>query len=153
MSYLTVEQANVIVKQLYMSNDMDRVFWESLSNDDKNVLLNNATKLIDNKRCLWKGSKFSTKQEHAFPRMIFRGIPTRCIVIEIDNTFLQGIVELAIESWQYMHSDEYKMLQNGVSSYKVKDASITFSDGTKNNVLGIPRDIWNNYFAQYSDIC
>ena len=140
-AYLTVEQADVIVKQLYVSNDTSRIFWEGLSNDDKAVLLNNATKLIDNKRCLWKGRKYDVNQEHQFPRMIYRGIPTKCTIINLDNTFFEGIVELTIASWQYTHSDEYKMLQNGIASYKVKDASISFSGGTKNNVLGIPKDI------------
>ena len=153
-AYLTVEQADVIVKQLYVSNDTSRIFWEGLSPDDKAILLNDATKLIDNKRLLWKGRKYDVKQqEHQFPRMIYRGIPTKCTIVEIDDTFLQGIVELAIASWQYMHSEEFKLMQNGVSSYKVKDASISFAGGTKNNVLGIPKAIWDTYFAQWSDIC
>lgn len=152
-SYLTVEQADVIVKQLYVSNDTSRIFWESLSPDDKAVLLNDATKLIDNKRCLWKGRKYDVNQEHQFPRMIYRGIPTKCTIVEIDDTFLQGVVELAIASWQYKNSEEFRLMQSGVSSYKVKDASISFSGATKNNVLGIPKDIWNTYFAQWSDIC
>ena len=152
-AYLTVEQADVIVKQLYVSNDTSRIFWEGLSPDDKAVLLSNATKLIDNKRCLWKGRKYDVKQEHQFPRMIYRGIPTKCTVVEIDDTFLQGVVELAIASWQYKQSEEHKLMQNGVSVYRVKDASISFSGETKNNVLGIPKDIWDTYFAQWSDIC
>ena len=152
-TYLTVEQADVIVKQLYVSNDTSRIFWEGLSHDDKEVLLNNATKIIDNKRLLWKGRKYDIKQEHQFPRMLYRGIPTKCTIVEIDDTFLQGVVELAIASWQYKNSEEFKLMQNGVSSYKVKDASISFSGGTKNNVLGIPKDIWDTYFSQWSDIC
>lgn len=152
-AYLTVEQADVIVKQLYVSNDTSRIFWESLSPDDKAVLLNDATKLIDNKRCLWKGRKYDVNQEHQFPRMIYRGIPTKCTIVEIDDTFLQGVVELAIASWQYKNSEEFKLMQSGVSSYKVKDASISFAGGTKNNVLGIPKDIWDTYFSQWSDIC
>ena len=150
-AYLTVEQADVIVKQLYVSNDTSRIFWEGLSPDDKAVLLSNATKLIDNKRCLWKGRKYDVKQEHQFPRITYRGI--KCTIAEIDDSFLQGIVELAIELEQYKHSEEFKLMQNGVSSYKVKDASISFSGATENNVLGIPKDIWDTYFAQWSDIC
>lgn len=152
-SYLTVEQADVIVKQLYVSNDTSRIFWEGLSPDDKAVLLNNATNLIDNKRLLWKGRKYDVNQEHQFPRMIYRGIPTKCTIVEIDDTFLQGVVELAIASWQYKNSEEFKMMQNGISVYRVKDASISFSGATKNNVLGIPKCIWDTYFAQFSDIC
>lgn len=65
-TYITIEQANEYVVSHFVSTDAQRIAWESLQNDDKEVYLRKATEQIESIR--YTGVCKDSGQALSFPR-------------------------------------------------------------------------------------
>lgn len=149
-SYISVEDAdNLIHTRLLSTNDL-RVLWDSLSEDDKEVLIRSVTEKYDTDAMIYIGKKVSPEQTLQFPREIEPNRIVECPTPVKVGLLMQGLRDVADAS-----SEESQLIENGVTSYKIKDASISFDVSEKNKaktVCGIYKDIWYKYFSTYSYI-
>lgn len=150
-SYMTLEEANRIVEDNFMSSDSKRIYWENLKDNDKSILIYRATQKIDVDGMIYKGRKADISQKMQFPRII--SDHTGAGLMEFPDICKVGIVMLALKEVEYNNSEEVKLLEKGVTSYKIKDASITLDTSFLNKVKGIDNNIFYEFFSQYSMIC
>lgn len=150
-SYMTLEEANRIVEDNFMSSDSKKIYWENLKDNDKSILIYRATQKIDVDGMVYKGRKADISQKMQFPRII--SDHTGAGLMEFPDICKVGIVMLALKEAEYNNSEEVKLLEKGVTSYKIKDASITLDTSFLNKVKGIDNNIFYEFFSQYSMIC
>lgn len=114
--YATIVEANEYVKNYYSSTNPLRAIWESLSDEDKQVLLNRAEQAIDSlplKGCPLEGGK-------AFPRSPFQETSMEKARV--------ATIELALQSQDQEAEERRRLQRQGVKSYKIGDLSETFKD-------------------------
>lgn len=116
VGYVTLEEANVYVADHFMSSNMTRVAWESLSDADKLVLLRNSYRAIE--MLAFRGRKTTATQPSAFPRW-----PSTDVPVQIKEAQIANAVVLADESSQD-DVDYYDKLRTfGVKSYHIGNLS------------------------------
>ena len=148
-SYMDLDEANKIVNTNFMSDDPMRLFWNKLSDDDKQILILSTTIDVDTNSMLYKGYKRNINQPLQFPRIDNYGN-----VIECPNRVKIGIVKQALRQSYLKTSDEYKLKELGIKSFADgSGASISFD--TNNTVTtktkqGVYKDLWFTYFSDYS---
>ena len=125
--YATALEANEYVKSYYSSTDPLRGAWGSLSEEDKQVLLNRAEQVIDSLPL--KGRPLETGK--AFPREPFRDISMQKAKM--------ATIELALQSLDQEAVERGRLQRQGVRSYKLGDLSETFKDSssTEDGTLSI----------------
>ena len=127
MSYCTVEQANAYVASRYLSTDTARVRWESLLDDDKQVLLNKAHDTID--ALPITGRKTSVDQPDAFPRCPEKEVPDAVRSAECELA-----LSLSDEAANASLEDYRKMVDYGIQSYSIGNFSETLLSYSKNSI-------------------
>ena len=133
-----------------MSSDKHRQKWESLSEKDKKSLIISVTSDFDNDSLLYKGYKLEYNQQLQYPRSMNNGLIVGCPYSIKKGLLMQGLAEIVNSD-----DEEMQLIEKGVTSYKIKDASISLNaDNIKNNKneVGIYDDIWKKYFSNYSMI-
>lgn len=88
-SYVTLEEANDMVANTYLSGSSELSKWNALSDDDKTIVLRNSALALNNLR--YKGRKRSSSQVLAFPRVhsVLPGIMWQPFVSQnYDNSLL-----------------------------------------------------------------
>lgn len=153
--YTDIKEADEIIKSMFMSEDDERKFWESLSDDNKSALIYSTTMKYDTDDMLYTGYKKDKNQNMQFPRINKFGC-----VIDVPYMIKVGLLLQGIKdgiSKANAKNDEYISLRNkGIKTYKIKDASVEFyseSDNItedKRNNKGMFIDIYNLYFKQYT---
>ena len=118
IGYVTLEEANAYVTDHFMSSNMTRVAWESLSDADKMVLLRNSYRAIE--MLTFRGRKTNVTQPSAFPRWPSTDVPN-----DIKEAQIANAIVFADESYQedIAHYDKLRSL--GVKSYKIGNLSET----------------------------
>lgn len=144
--YATVSQANEYVKQYHSSTDPLRTAWEGLSEQDKQVLLNQAEQTIDSLPL--KGRPLESGK--AFPRTPFQEISMRQALV--------ATVELALATLDEEASSRLRLQRQGVKSYKIGDLSETFVDSTGGagevaRAMSIVSTCLSNWLGGGYDIC
>lgn len=160
-SYITLEEAEQLMSEMYLDTDDQYVYWQGLSENNKKVLIARGTKIVDNEEIKYKGVKVDKNQDMQFPRDITddMSLSTDNNILDCPKEIKEAILELIINKTIDSGSEEEKLRRKGVQSYKIKDASISFFDSDKNvngnssNTFNISSDIWNRCFAKYSNIC
>ena len=127
MSYCTVAQADEYVRSYYTSNDEARVRWESLSESDKQVLLNKSHDVIDS--LPFTGRKTSVDQPDAFPRC-----PDKEVPVAVKSAECELAVSLSDEAANASFDDYRKMVDYGIQSYSIGNFSETLLSYSKNSV-------------------
>lgn len=152
-SFISLSEANDIMSDNYMSTSKELTWWNGLSDNDKSVVVISATNKLNNETLMWIGQRVDDNQSLAFPRLDVRN----GIEYDIDSTFKLGILKLVINDNETSTNEYAKLISAGVTSYKIKDCSVSFDVGTlanKNlggfNKVGIPNDIFRTYFIKYS---
>ena len=120
IGYVTLEEANEYVANHFMSSDVVRVAWESLSDDDKKVLLRNSCQAID--ALTLRGRKTCTTQPGAFPRY-----PSDVVPIEVKEAQIANAIVLADSSSQEDVSYYDRLRTYGIKSYHIGNLSETLS--------------------------
>jgi hypothetical protein len=114
--YATIEQADKYIESYYSSTDSLREAWENLDDEDKQVLLNRAERIID--QLPYTGRP---KDIHkAFPRY-----PDHEYSLE---QAMYATIELAIHQLDEVANERAELQAQGVKSYKIGDLSETFRD-------------------------
>lgn len=127
MSYCTVAQANEYVRNFYVSADEARMRWESLSDADKQILLNQAHSIIDSLPLT--GRKTSVDQPDAFPRC-----PDSVVPEEVQNAECELALALSDEAVNASLDDYRKMVNYGIQSYSIGNFSETLLSYSKNSI-------------------
>jgi hypothetical protein len=120
VGYVTLEEADAYVADHFMSSNMTRVAWESLSDADKMVLLRNSYRAIE--MLAFRGRKTDTAQPSAFPRWPSTDVPSQIKEAQIANAIV-----LADESSQEDAAYYDKLRTYGVKSYRIGNLSETLN--------------------------
>jgi hypothetical protein len=146
-SYVTVAEADEIIASRFMSISNERKLWNSLSEEDKSILIVTTTEKYDNNSMLYKGIKKDVKQVLQFPRIINSKLVDCPEVIKV-GLIMQCIKDLIADS-----SEEESLKNIGVKSFADgSGARIEFSDKATSNSLNIDNKIWKQYFSAWSMI-
>ena len=142
-SYITIEEADSIVENEYLSGDAEYKDWSMLDDGDKIKLIIKGTRKIDEQ--IFLGLKVNS-WGLAWPRRLYN--KTVECPIDVKIALLKNI----LTERKYSGTKEQELKDLGVTSYKVKDASITFAtDGGSGNskINGIYKDIYNTYLSKW----
>ena len=134
IGYVTLEEANEYVTNHFMSSNVTRVAWESLSDADKEVLLRNSYRAIN--ALTFRGRKACATQPGAFPRY-----PSNEVPIEIKEAQIANAVVLSDDSNQEDVTYYDKLRTYGVKSYHIGNLSETLGtpaeSSTASSYMGI----------------
>lgn len=127
-SYVSLEEANALVENSYISSSDEYKWWNTLSDSDKAVLVLNSTRMLNNDvLCGWRGARLDEVQSLSFPRKLKNGT-----IVEWTSAMSGGLIELLFEVNKSSYSEYGRLRKEGIASYKIKDASITLHDNNKN---------------------
>lgn len=149
-AYVTIEQANNLINKYLVSSDKRRVYWEHLSDSDKDVLIVSGTAKYDTQRFLFKGTKVDKGQQLQFPRMIngYRvEVPESVVYAYLLMSIIDGI--------QSSNASDINM-ENVKSFADGSGARIEYKDnsgleyGNKKNVSGMLNDVFEKYIKEYT---
>lgn len=121
MAYTTIEQADAYVSSYYSSTDSLREAWDDLDNEDKQVYLNVAERVID--QLPLKG----------LPLVVGKAFPREPMSEQSLVAAAQAVAELAIQQLNQEGIERASLQSQGVKSYKIGDLSETFKDGISVN--------------------
>ena len=141
-SYLTVEEADILVSNNLDDDSEDSLEWNKLSTDSKEKLLIKGTRLVD--KLPYLGVKYNPSSKLNWPRIINLNKK------ECPDDVKLGLICQMIKSRRNSNKQELKLQELGVKDYKIKNASITFAD--KNNTkadYNIYKDIFDEYFIKH----
>lgn len=146
-SYMTLEDADIIVKNNFIKSDAERQYWNSLDNEDKSVLIIRATKDIES-TCLFKGHLVVNKQTLSFPRYINN------IITDCPEDIKVAIIMQILKDGILKQSDEIKMQELGVKSFADgTGASISFDNVKALQKIGaVYRDVYERFLRHWT-IC
>lgn len=117
--YVTLEEANDIVEQLFVSTSAERITWESLEDGDKQALLNRAYLRIES--LPFTGTRHAPNQIQQFPRNDSLVVP--------DQVKYAEVTEALVGDRQREDNQKYALMAaRGVQSYSIGKLSETFSD-------------------------
>lgn len=141
-SYLTVEEADILVSNNLDDDSEDSLEWNKLSTDSKEKLLIKGTRLAD--KLPYLGVKYNPSSKLNWPRMINLNKK------ECPDDVKLGLICQMIKDRRNSSKQELKLQELGVKDYKIKNASITFADKNTTKVdCGIYKDIFDEYFIKY----
>lgn len=141
-SYLTVEEADILVSNNLDDDSEDSLEWNKLNTDSKEKLLIKGTRLVD--KLPYLGIKYNPSSELSWPRMINFNKK------ECPDDVKLGLICQMLKSRRNSSKQELKLQELGVKDYKIKNASITFADKNNTKVdCGIYKSIFNEYFIKY----
>lgn len=144
-SYVTVAEADEIIASRFMSISNERKLWNSLSEEDKSILIVTTTEKYDNNSMLYKGIKKDVKQALQFPRII------NSKLVDCPETIKAGLIMQCIKDLIADSSEEESLKNIGVKSFADgSGARIEFSDKATCNSLNIDNKIWRQYFSAWS---
>ena len=126
VGYVTLEEANEYVTDHFMSSNMTRVAWESLSDADKLVLLRNSYRAIE--MLTFRGRKTNAAQPSAFPRWPSTDVPSSIKEAQIANAIV-----LADESTQDDVAYYDRLRTFGVKNYHIGNLSETLNTPAENS--------------------
>lgn len=145
-SYMTVADADLIVSSRFMSISKERKLWDSLSEEDKDILIVSTTEKYDNNTMMYKGIKKDTEQALQFPRIINNK------EVDCPETIKTGLIVQCIKDLIADSSEEESLKNIGIKSFADgSGARIEFSDTSTSNVINIDNKIWKQYFSDWSE--
>ena len=145
-TYFSVEEANMIVENEFMSQSEEAIYWNSLTNDkDKEVIIKNTTALLD--KLLYLGYKVDVTNKLNWPRIIENRH------VEFPYELKIALLAQGIRSYSNRSKDESKLQAMGVKKYSTAEASIEFVTGNDNKLTvygGIYKDIYDTYIKAWT---
>ena len=122
MTYVDVAYADAYVTTHFLSTDNLRLNWETLSDDDKEVLLQRSFEAIES--LPFSGRKSDPSQPNAFPRCPYTEVPSA-----VKNAQVENAVSLSDSSISEDAAFYEKLWQFGVESYSIGNLSEKTSSG------------------------
>ena len=136
VGYVTLEEANAYVTDHFMSSNMTRVAWESLSDANKMVLLRGSFRAIE--MLAFRGRKTDKAQPSAFPRWPSTDVPQQIKEAQIANA-----VVLADESSQDDAAYYDRLRTFGVHSYSIGNLSETLNSPAESSAASSYHGIYS----------
>ena len=136
IGYVTLEEANAYVTDHFMSSNMTRVAWESLSDANKMVLLRGSFRAIE--MLAFRGRKTDKAQPSAFPRWPSTDVPQQIKEAQIANA-----VVLADESSQDDAAYYDRLRTFGVHSYSIGNLSETLNSPAESSAASSYHGIYS----------
>lgn len=152
-SYVTLEEANSYLELNHITSDPALIAWQSMSDDDNEVLLRQAVNIINRQPLV--GYVVDTNQVLAFPRYLYTSGPLEDDSLNNVVTFYGGVVsyvrgglykqlevpksvkdaqcEIALEL-ALGPNQRQELQRHGVKSFSVPGLSETY-DGSYNNLV------------------
>lgn len=152
--YTTVQEANQLINDRFPTSSKENQVWNALDENDKAITIFRFTELIDKPSTWFIGKKVDIEQVMEWPRITYKGLEECPTDIKL-AIILQGIRDLRENE---SDNDDYrKMRDNGIKTYKIKDASVELFDKSdkessiyhKDVETGIYTDIFNQYIKDY----
>ena len=126
-SYVTLEEANTYISTYYTSTNSQRIAWESLSDEDKEVYLRNA--LVAMEQLHFQGRKYNNAQALAFPRNCDIEVPEAIKYAQVE----EGL-ELGSPTEDTETAEEYA---GNVESYSISSLSESYRLGSRYGLRAI----------------
>ncbi len=144
-TYFTVEEADEIMNEEFMSTDEEAIYWNSLTNDkDKEVLIKKATALME--KLMYVGIKYSTSNKMKWPRKI------DCKLVEFPYELKIAVLAQGISMYKDLGSEANKLQTQGVKKYTTAEASIEFIGSNENKTImknNIYKDVYDTYIKPW----
>lgn len=131
-SYVTLDEANQIVADSYLSTSAEVARWGSLSDADKIVALTSSAKALNNLR--YKGRKMIRNQPLAFPRVysVFPGITWMPFISQYYDS---SLIDTGFASSNGLEEAKLAQVKNAVAGITLDSSIIT--DTVERSVQGI----------------
>lgn len=115
---ISVDELNKLMAQSFLSSQLKKIGWDDISIEDKQVLIKQADKEIDDLQ--FAGEKMYGLQAHAFPRIINGQI--------IESYRIKDAIAQYIYDSLLIETDEsIKNIEKGITSIKIADASESYN--------------------------
>lgn len=123
IGYVTLEEASEYISTHYLSTDTLRLSWESLSDEDRTVLLTRSFQTIE--LLPFAGRKLNPDQSTVFPRWPYKEVPEAIKWAQIENALAKSDASNEEDAKHYERLWTY-----GVESYSIGNLSERTSTGT-----------------------
>lgn len=140
-SYMTVEEADSIVNDVFFDDDDDAKLWTSMTDNNKQKIILAGTRLIN--RLPFLGQQYPGFDRLPWPRLI-NGVYMEC-PYDVKAAILKQGLRDRINS----NKNETKLQELGVRTYSIKNASVTFGDGLSK--IKLNNGVYSDIFSEYLD--
>lgn len=148
-SYISISDADNLIKQTYTKDKVERKYWESLDDEDKETLLISTTNAFENSNFCYKGQKVDSTQKLEWPRII-DGQQVDC-----PDSIKLGLIEQFMNDSSNSVIEELKLREYGIKSFqdgsgaKIEFDSDVTSKYSAKNKYGIYDAIYFKYISKY----
>lgn len=139
-TYMTVEEADEIVSDIYDEESEEYTLWNNSETDKKKRLILAGTRKLSS--IVWLGIKYPGFQSMQWPRLI------QYRYVDCPYDVKCAIIKQAIADTIYYSKNEASLVKSGVKSYQIKGASISFSDKA-NKSDRLDNGIWEEIYTEY----
>lgn len=144
-SYMTLEEADTLLNEELFSDDEELEAWNNLAEEDKTKLIIKGTREVDHLPFLGIKYNIDSVQPLQWPRVLNNQ------TVECPREVKLGLLKQTLRSKINKGKKESKLLEMGVKEYKIKDASISFSDKNYTKLSnGIYSDIYLECFNRWT---
>ena len=140
-TYMSVEEADALISDVYFEDDPEYKYWESLDELNKQKLIVRGTSEIEKLHFI--GYKVNAPFKLNWPRFIDGE------TVEIPRDVLIAILKQSLSERLESKTEEYDLINKGVKSYSIKGASISFSDSAVNNSNKVNGNIYSSIYNRY----
>lgn len=123
-TYVTIKEANELVKAYFVEDSETRSRYEDLDNSEKAVYLYRSC--LDMQKLPYRGFKKEQGQRLAFPRINKFGYQSDDEMVKLAQV-LNAISFMSIDYVSEINQQAYSLLSNGITSFKLGDFSIGFN--------------------------
>ena len=115
---VTVEKLDEIIKDMFLSYQLNKIGWGDLSDDDKKAVLNNAIDEINSLQYI--GHKADEFQEFAFPRIVNGEL------LDVDCGVDKAIAQYCFDYLRLNNDETIDKIRSGITSIKIEGASESY---------------------------
>ena len=152
-SYISINDADNLIRELYLSSSDEYKLWDDLSTEDRQVLLNKYSMyLVGEDVFMWRGKKVDPAQELDFPRLYNKN------TLVFNKMMSIGLITMMLSNEKSINSEFGKLRSENIKSFSDGGGMrVDFStDSTVSSTLinncggccigGVPAEIFNKYF-------
>lgn len=115
---ITVDELNKLMSNMFMSSQLNKIGWNGISDDDKQVVLNNALDEINNLQFI--GEKADLLQEFAFPRIV------NGEELDVNCGVDKAIAQYCFDYLRINNNETIDNIKSGITSVKIEGASESY---------------------------
>ena len=149
-SYVLLEEAESIIENNLTSTDDRLIYWKTLEDNNKKILIASITKKLDIDGMCYVGRKADITQKMQFPRIIYNN---GCQLLECPEDIKIGIILQMLNTVTRDNSELSKLQDNGIKSFSDGGGlSVSFGElpVTKKKINNIDSDLYYEYFNKYT---